>query len=159
MKIRDLRPEDLGFLDEMLYAALDWRQTGELPPKELVLEHPQVVIYRRGWGRPGDVALVAEEDGGAVGAAWCRLFTEEEHGEGYYDAATPELAVAVADGARGRGVGGALLEAMHARLRGDDVARVSLSVDLDNPAKRLYERLGYVEVQPGDPNGLMVLEL
>jgi ribosomal protein S18 acetylase RimI-like enzyme len=159
MTIRDLQPAELGFLDDMLFAALDWRPEGELPPKEFVLEHPQVVIYRRGWGRRGDVALVAEEDGRPVGTVWCRLFTDDEHGEGYYDAETPELAIAVVDGARGRGIGRALMDAMQAHLRANGFRRVSLSVDLDNPAKRLYERLGYAEVSPGDPGGLMLLEL
>jgi ribosomal protein S18 acetylase RimI-like enzyme len=159
MRIRELRDDELGFLDDMLYAALDWRPGGELPPKEFVLVHPQVVIYRQGWGRPGDLALVAEHDGELLGASWCRLFSEGEHGEGFYDDETPELAIAVVEGARGRGVGGALMAAMHERLRAEGVARVSLSVDLDNPAKRLYERLGYAEVEPGDPKGLMVLAL
>ena len=159
MRIRDLRGDEVGFLDDMLYAALGWRPGVELPPKELVLEHPQVAIYRQGWGRAGDVALVAEEDGALLGASWCRVFTAAEHGEGFHDEETPELAIAVVQGARGRGVGGALMAAMHERLRADGVERVSLSVDLDNPAKRLYERLGYVEVEPGDSKGLMLLRL
>ncbi len=159
MTIRDLRPDELDFLGEMLYAALAWRPDRELPPREWVLEHPEVVIYHRGWGRAGDVALVAEEDGVRAGAAWCRLFTEGEHGDGFLDEETPELAIAVVDGRRGRGIGGALLDSMHERLRAEGFRRVALSVDLDNPARRLYERTGYTEVAPGDPKGLMTLAL
>lgn len=159
MTIRDLRADELDFLRSMLYTALDWRGDGTLPPPELVLDHPAAVIYHRDWGRVGDTALVAEENGRPLGLAWCRLFTDEEHGEGYFDEHTPELAVAVVEGARGRGIGRALVSAMHERLRRDGYARVSISADLDNPSKRLAEQFGYVEVVPGHEHGLMVLDL
>jgi len=157
--VRDLEREETAFLQEMLYAALAWRPGVELPPKEWVLAHPQVVVFHEEWGRSGDVALVAEENRRLVGLVWYRFFTEEKHGEGYVDEGTPELAVAVVDGFRGLGVGGRLMNRIHERARADDVARISLSVDAENPAKRLYSRLGYVDHEPGDGLGRMILEL
>jgi GNAT superfamily N-acetyltransferase len=159
LQIRDLGPDELEFLGEMLYTALDWRPDVELPPREWVLDHPEVAIYHRGWGRAGDTALVAEAGEGPVGAVWYRFFTEAEHGDGYVDDETPELAIAVVEEWRGRGVGGALLRAIHDRARQQGLARVALSVDPDNPAKRLYERTGYLELDPGDPRHQMILEL
>lgn len=70
MVIRDLANGETAFLQEMLYTALAWRLSVELPPKEWVLEHPQVVVFHKGWGRVGDAALVAEEDGRLAGAVW-----------------------------------------------------------------------------------------
>ena len=72
---------------------------------------------------------------------------------------TPEVAIAVLEGQRASGVGTALMEAIHARARENGVVRISLSVDRENPARRLYERLGYVDVEPDDENGRMILEL
>ena len=158
-EIRDLREDEVPFLEEMLYAALAWRADVELPPPEWVLAHPQVVVFHEGWGREGDVGLVAEVDGTPVGLAWYRFFTEAEHGEGFVDEATPEVAVAVVDGRRGRGIGRALMEAIHARAREQGVTQLSLSVDADNPAKRLYLRLGYIDIERGDEDGRMLLEL
>jgi GNAT superfamily N-acetyltransferase len=143
----------------MLYAALMWDPNRERYPAEFVLAHPEVVRYHEGWGRSGDLALVGEDDAAAVGAVWYRLFTDDDHGEGYVDAETPELAIAVVDGRRGEGIGAALLDAAVERARADGFARLSLSVDADNPAKRLYARHGWAEYEPDDGLGRMVLEL
>jgi len=157
--IRELTGADLPFLREMLYAALAWRPDPELPPFELVIDHPQVVIFHEAWGRAGYAGLVAEEDRRPVGAVWWRFFTADAHGEGFVDEAIPELAIAVVEDRRGRGVGRALLEAMHDLGRRRGVRRVSLSVEAENPAKRLYASLGYVDYEPDDDLGRMVLDL
>ena len=145
----------------MLVAALFWRERRRWyrPALPLVLLLPQVSMYHRDWGRRGDAGFVAEEEGRRVGAVWYRLFTEEQHGDGYVDPETPELAIAVVDGQRGRGLGHRLLEAIHEHARSEGLGRIALSVDADNPARRLYASLGYEDYEPGDGKGRMVLDL
>jgi len=159
LRIRELESADAELLGAMLYGALYWDPAKERLPAEFVLAHPQLTIFHEGWGRAGDTGLVGELEGEPVGAVWYRRFSEAEHGEGFVDEATPELAISVADGHRGRGIGRALMEAIHERARADGIERISLSVDDDNPARRLYARLGYAEYEPGDGLGRMILTL
>ena len=138
---------DLPFMAEMLRAAAFWRPGAEAPPVGELVEQPDLAVYVEGWGRPGDAGLIARIDGAPVGAVWVRHFRDDAHGYGYLDAATPELSIAVVEGRRGCGIGHGLLTAMLVDLRLRGVARVSLSVEDDNPARALYERLGFVPVR------------
>jgi ribosomal protein S18 acetylase RimI-like enzyme len=157
--VREAGADDVAAITWALYAALAWNPDRELPPVELVLQHPEAERYHRDWGRPGDLGVVATIGGELVGVAYCRLFTADDHGHGYVDEETPEVAVAVREGHRGEGVGARLLRELAeiARIRG--YARLSLSVDTQNPARRLYERLGYEEIGADEDGMRMLLDL
>jgi ribosomal protein S18 acetylase RimI-like enzyme len=142
--IRPGTDADLPVYQRVLYEALGWDPDQQLPSIEVVLAHPEVSRYHAEWGRPGDAGVVAEADGEPIGAAYFRLFTEEDHGDGYYDDRTPEIAIAVWGGRRGQGIGGRLLESLHEAGREAGFERLSLSVAADNAAVRLYERHGYI---------------
>ncbi|MBP1632938.1 MAG: putative acetyltransferase [Acidobacteria bacterium] len=109
--------------------------------------------------RPGDVGVVAESDGALLGVAFCRLFTSDDHGHGYVDDETPEVAVAVAEGYRGGGLGARLLNELAEAARRAGFLQLSLSVDSGNPARRLYRRLGYRTVSDDESGVRMVLAL
>jgi GNAT superfamily N-acetyltransferase len=142
--------QDVRFLRDMLHHAYYWR---ERVPGSLVSR------YVRGWGRPGDTALIALENGFPVGAAWFRLFAAAEPGYGFVDESTPELAIAVVPSKRGHGVGDDLLSALIQKAQSAGYGRLSLSVEPGNPARKLYERHGFAVVDEGDEAWTMVAEL
>jgi ribosomal protein S18 acetylase RimI-like enzyme len=105
----------------------------------------------KGWGRPGDTVLIAVDDAFPVGAAWYRLFRNDQPGYGFVDEETPELAIAVVPSRRGHGVGEALLEALCERARADGYRALSLSVARDNPGLvAFYEQHGFHVVGQAD---------
>jgi len=89
-----------------------------------------------------------DADGLLVGAAWLRLLTGADRGYGTVDDATPELSVAVVPDCRGQGIGKRLLSAL-LDAAAERYEAVSLSVQADNPALRLYQRLGFEVVEDG----------
>ena len=148
---------DLPFVQETLYLALAWDPDDPIPPIEPVINHPEIVKYHADWGRAGDAGVVAESDGDFVGMAYYRYFPEDDPGQGFVDPDTPELAIAVREGHRGRGIGSRLLDAIHRVARQAGASRMSLSVSDGNRAARLYERAGYALVPGRDE--VMLLEL
>lgn len=147
-------------LREMLFEAAIWRPGRARPPLGRVISDPGIARYIEGWGRGGDAGVVAEDESGrAVGAAWFRRFSRDDHGYGFVDASIPELTIGVKPEARRRGAGSALLLALIERARADGFVALSLSVECDNPAARLYERFGFVRVKCADGAWTMLLEL
>jgi ribosomal protein S18 acetylase RimI-like enzyme len=155
---------DPAFLAEMLYEAANWRDDGaeERPAFEDQLAQPELRRYVEGWGRKGDLAIVAlDRLDEPVGAAWYRTFTADEPGYGFVAADVPELSIAVYPECRGRRVGSLLLASLVMRARADGHRALSLSVAKENPAARLYARHGFeVAADVGSGDSLtMVLDL
>ena len=142
--IRRSRPDDAEFLREMLFEAAYWRTTKPRPDLEEGLGHPDLAKVFAAWGRRGDLAMIATDGAGArIGAAWMRLWTVQDHTRGFVDEQTPELGVGVVKEFRRHGVGTALLLALLGRAREEAMPRVSLSVEIENVARLLYERFGF----------------
>lgn len=147
----DIRPigvDEHWIVRSVLFDALNWDSDNPIPVShDEAMAHPEVGRYHEDWGRYGDLGVAARVDGAVIGGAYCRLFTETNHGAGYVDDATPELAIAIQSGHRGMGVGGQLLAALEELAREAGIARLSLSVQRENPAARLYRRCGYESVK------------
>ncbi|HEY3254093.1 MAG TPA: GNAT family N-acetyltransferase [Polyangiaceae bacterium] len=142
--IRRTRPEDAEFLREMLYEATYWRVAGARPTFEEAIARPELSKVLDAWGRPGDLGMVATDgQGERIGAAWMRLWTHADHLSGFVDEQSPELGIGVRKEFRRHGVGTALLLAVLGRAREAGVPRVSLSVEIENVARLLYERFGF----------------
>lgn len=159
-----LRPaiaSDAAFLAEMLVAAAHWRPDGPAGSVDEVLRQPALAHYVTDWPRPGDLGVVAEdtEDDVPVGAAWLRAFPASDPGYGFVDAATPELAMGLVPSRRREGIGVRLLDALVRTAREHGLAAVSLSVEDDNHARRMYERCGFVRVGGTTGSSTMLLRL
>jgi GNAT superfamily N-acetyltransferase len=146
VRCRSAGPEDFTFLATMLGEAAVWRPDKPTPTAHQVLADPRYVLYLAEWPRPGDYGVVAEDDE-PVGAAWYRTFTEASHGYGFVAEDVPELSIAVIGSRRREGIGRRLLgDLINASVR-EGYAALSLSVVEANPARGLYESVGFVPVE------------
>jgi ribosomal protein S18 acetylase RimI-like enzyme len=146
--------QDVRFLRDMLHHAYYWKERapGAGPGP--------VQLYVKAWGRPGDTAVIAIQDGFPAGAAWYRLFPKERPGYGFVDEGTPELAIAVVPNRRGRGIGDALLNELVGKAREAGYPALSLCVDRQNAdAIRVYEKHGFARVGEHDESLTMLARL
>jgi ribosomal protein S18 acetylase RimI-like enzyme len=142
--------QDMRFLRDMLHHAYYWKE------RDPDVGPGPVALYVKAWGRRGDTAVIALESSFPIGAAWFRIFTTARPGYGFVDESTPELAIAVVPSARGKGVGGMLLDVLLARAREAGHQTISLSVDSANAgAIDLYARHGFEPV--GDTGGSLTM--
>jgi ribosomal protein S18 acetylase RimI-like enzyme len=155
VRCRPARAEDFTFLATMLGEAAVWRPDKPTPTADQVLADPRYAMYLAGWPRQGDNGLVAELDG-PVGAAWYRTFTEASHGYGFVAEDVPELSIAVVASHRRQGIGRRLLTELTEASVAQGYLALSLSVNVDNPARSLYESVGFECLRKGESSWTMV---
>ena len=165
------RPADAGdgeLLFALLLEAMNWSPDRTPFTVRDVLSRPELAHYVAGWPRPGDAGVVAVAGAAAavddgpeepLGAAWWRHFPADDPGYGFVDPSIPEVSIAVVPERRGGGVGTVLLAALAAEAQRAGLAALSLSVELANPAVRLYERAGYRRVGDDGSAATMRLDL
>jgi ribosomal protein S18 acetylase RimI-like enzyme len=146
VRCRQAGAEDFTFLATMLGEAAVWRPDKPKPTADQVLADPRYALYLAGWPRQGDYGLVAAQDG-PVGAAWYRTFTEASHGYGFVAEDVPELSIAVIASRRREGIGRRLLVDLIDASVAQGYAALSLSVNDGNPARGLYESVGFQAVE------------
>jgi GNAT superfamily N-acetyltransferase len=154
MRFRRVTSDDEPFLERMMLSA------GFPPDQRLRIgssSQTHVRWFSEGWGREGDVGVIALDEAGLrLGAAWFRRLERPllRDADGV---AVPEVAIAVEVHARGSGIGAALLRELQREAAADGHRELSLRVSDRSPAVRLYERAGYERVEDGEHGIVMRL--
>jgi ribosomal protein S18 acetylase RimI-like enzyme len=142
--IRPITDSEISFLDKMLYNAI-FVPPGNARLPDNIIDHPEISKYIKDFGREGDLCFVAQINGELVGAIWTRLFNETNKAYGFVDSKTPELAMAVHEQFRKKGIGTTLLNTMIRSLSDKGYRQISLSVDIINYAYDLYKKNGFID--------------
>lgn len=153
--IREMRKEEYSLLGDFLYEAIYIPDGTAVPPKS-VIACPELQVYIADFGNSKyDKALIAEVDGNIVGAIWARIMNDY----GHIDDNTPSLAMSVLKAYRGMGIGTSLLTQMMSTEKAAGYAKLSLSVQKDNYAVKLYRKAGFIAVKETDEEYIMIANL
>jgi GNAT superfamily N-acetyltransferase len=144
--IRPLRQDDEPFLWQMLYYAAHMQEDGTTS-SDTAKNNPGLQKYVQEWGRETDMGVLAlhPHDQSPIGAAWIRLLIEEKKMSSLINDGTPELAIAVLPDYIRQGIGTQLMKHL-LEAASKLYPAVMLSVRMSNPARHLYERMGFEAV-------------
>lgn len=138
-KIRKIKENEYGVLEEFLYEAI-FIPEGTAPPPKEIIHKPELQVYVEDFGkRNGDIGLVAEADDKIVGAVWTRIMNDY----GHIDDETPSFAISLYKEYRNRGVGTVLMKEMLKILADAGYKQASLAVQKANYAVKLYKNVGF----------------
>lgn len=153
--IRPMTKTEVFLLTDFLYEAIFQREN-EPHISRIVIQEPDIRIYIDNFGeKKNDHCLVAENKGKIVGAIWVRCIKAY----GFFDDDTPELAMSVYTEYRGEGIGTKLLKEMLKFLNDRGYRQVSLSVEKDNYAVKMYKSLGFELIEEKGNDYLMLYSL
>lgn len=153
--IREMQKNEYCLLSDFLYEAI-FVPDGIEPPPKSILNCPELQIYISDFGNSKhDKALIAEVDGNIVGVIWARIMNDY----GHIDVDTPSLAMSVLKAYRGMGIGTLLLTQMLLAEKAAGYAKISLSVQKDNYAVKLYRKAGFTTVKETTEEYIMVADL
>jgi ribosomal protein S18 acetylase RimI-like enzyme len=156
VEVRLFKLSDQHFLVEMLYEAVYWRLNPDKPSFDIAVQDINFTQAASHMNElPGDIAVVAQQDGKLAGAAWVRKW-ESNAVRGFISPNIPVLIMAVHSSCRREGVGKKLIEALITEAEQQNIEAVSLMVSKDNHALLLYEQCGF---QPYEDCGDSLLPL
>lgn len=159
-KIQPISKIYVSFLWDMLYEirCARWLREGKIKPSRDILKTPDLAKYVQDWGHRGDKGFIAisTDNQAPIGAAWYRLFKEDDKGYGYIDDKTPEIAIAILPEHRNKGLGQVLMFHLLEQAKLDGYQQISLSCGLTNDnALYLYQKLGFEKIEVFDISCVM----
>lgn len=115
-----------------------------------ISDFPMLSIYEKFYGLSAkDLGLYSLVENKIAGAVWIRLLKEEDGANGYVDANTPVLNIAVIPEFRGKGIGSAMLEQL-LQEAGAVFEQISVSLLQDSKAVQLFKKLGFAKVEASE---------
>ena len=159
ISVREIKKEELFILESMLYEAI-YQDEGSTPLPYDIIKSPEIDAYIHDFGKlKDDYCLVAVLNDKIIGAVWIRILAGEVKGFGNIDNETPEFAISLLKEYRNQGYGTLLMSRMIEHLRKEGYKQTSLSVDKNNYAVRMYQKLGFGIIQDREHDYLMVLDI
>lgn len=153
--IREMRKEEYPLLKDFLYEAI-FIPEGEKAPDRNIINEPGLQVYVADFGnQKDDLCFVAETKQGVIGAVWVRDMKDYGHIEDF----VPSLAISLYKECRGNGVGTKLMQRMLRELKARGYKKVSLSVQKENYAVKMYQKLGFGIIDEKEEEYIMVNQL
>ena len=153
--IREIKKAEYDLLNDFLYEAI-YIPDGVEPPPKSIINCPELQEYIVEFGnRKHDKALVAEMQGNVIGAIWVRIMNDY----GHIDNDTPSLAMSVYKKYRGLGIGTSLLKQLLQVERLVGYSKISLSVQKNNYAVKMYKKAGFLVVDENSEEYIMTINL
>lgn len=153
--IREMKTQECGLLSDFLYEAI-FIPEGMNPPKRDIINEPELQVYIKDFGsKKDDLCFVAEADCKIVGAVWVR----EMHDYGHIGEGIPSFAISLYKECRGHGIGTGLMKRMLEELKLRGYKQASLSVQKNNYAAKMYQKLGFEIVGENEEEYIMVYDL
>ncbi|MDO5649742.1 MAG: N-acetyltransferase [Gallicola sp.] len=154
-EIKAIREKEYPFLKDFLYEAI-YLPEGIEPPSKSIINEPELQLYIEDFGRQeGDIGVFAEVEEKPVGMAWVRIMEDF----GHIDKKTPSLAISIYKEYRGMGIGERLMVELLREIKDRGYEKTSLSVQKENYAVKLYQKVGYEIVEEKDEEYIMVCYL
>ena len=157
--IREIKSDEVSILEDMLYESIyQPDETNPIPRK--AINDPKIRVYIDNFAqKKDDHCLVADLNGQIIGAVWVRILADEIKGYGNIDDKTPEFAISLFKEYRKQGIGTMLMKKMISYLVEKDYKQTSLSVQKENYAVRMYQKLGFEIIGENNEDYLMLLKL